>query len=65
MWHALGAPLLAATAKALICRDTSRQLGVVIVSVDYRLAPRHPFPAALHDSGWKIPQCSCPRRNCG
>lgn len=31
------------------CGDTAKQLGVTIVSVDYRLAPKHPFPAAHED----------------
>lgn len=31
------------------CRLVSRQTGYTVLDVPYRLAPEHPFPAALHD----------------
>lgn len=31
------------------CAAYASEVGVVVVSVNYRLAPQHPFPAALHD----------------
>lgn len=33
----------------LLCSTTARELGIVIVSVNYRLAPEFPFPASLND----------------
>jgi acetyl esterase/lipase len=41
----LGSPRMNDVANA----ELAQRLGVRVVSVDYRLAPRHPFPAAIDD----------------
>ncbi len=56
LWiHGGGLVLGAAAMDDVHCGETARELGVTIVSVDYRLAPRHPFPAAIDDcfAGWQ------------
>ena len=56
LWiHGGGLVLGAAAMDDIHCGKTARQLGLTVVSVDYRLAPRHPFPAAHDDvyRGWQ------------
>lgn len=43
--YVLGSPDVDHEANLRLCRD----LGVLVVSPDYRLAPEHPYPAALED----------------
>lgn len=51
LWmHGGGLILGSPTMDDLRCSELARDLGIVVVSVDYRLAPEHPFPAAIDDA---------------
>lgn len=55
LWiHGGGLVLGAAAMDDLLCGETARATGATVVSVDYRLAPKHPYPAAINDCyvGW-------------
>lgn len=50
LWiHGGGYVLGSAKQDDALCRRFSRELGVTVASVEYRLAPEHPYPAALDD----------------
>ncbi|KAF2086636.1 hypothetical protein K490DRAFT_17158, partial [Saccharata proteae CBS 121410] len=48
-FHGGGFTLGAATDDARWCKTVVDEVGAVVVSVDYRLAPEHPFPTAVED----------------
>ena len=50
LWiHGGGYVLGSARADDLACGDICRTLGIIVASVDYRLAPEHPFPVPADD----------------
>jgi acetyl esterase/lipase len=50
LWiHGGGMVIGTASQDDAFCADTARELGIVVVSTEYRLAPDFPFPAALDD----------------
>lgn len=49
-FHGGGFVLGGLDSHAHICRELANRVGALVVSVDYRRAPEHPFPAAVHDA---------------
>jgi acetyl esterase/lipase len=50
LWiHGGGMVMGTAAQDDAICRRFTEELGIIVASVDYRLAPEHPFPVPLHD----------------
>lgn len=48
-FHGGGLVMGTADQSSPLCSRFAAELGIVVVSVDYRLAPEHPFPAGLDD----------------
>ena len=44
----------------MLCRALAAHSGQTVISVDYRLAPEHPFPAAIDDA-WSVTRWSAQR----
>jgi acetyl esterase/lipase len=47
--HGGGFALGSATSSVGFASDLARKAGMSAITIDYRLAPEHPYPAALHD----------------
>ncbi len=65
LWiHGGGLVIGAAATDDGFCADLAERLGIVVVSVEYRLAPQHPFPVPLDDcvAAWRWLQDAAPAR---
>ncbi|MGA0940924.1 MAG: alpha/beta hydrolase fold domain-containing protein, partial [Burkholderiaceae bacterium] len=49
-FHGGGFTIGSPTTHAGLCQQLAVQANCAVLSVDYRLAPEHPFPAAVHDA---------------
>jgi acetyl esterase/lipase len=66
LWiHGGGLVIGSANQDDAFCAKTAREVGIVVVATEYRLAPEHPFPAPLDDcfSAWQWLQDSAKTLN--